>query len=120
MTEIRRFAIVRSAICHMKDLQSSRKLQNSGMTEPYIDKILYENCTIQDWKDSVDKAWHKEAEEEIDQLNGVPINRIDVPSEMELSVLPSISSLPIRRPPSEIKGKHLGKSRKRIPSAGEK
>ena len=83
-------------------------------------KFYPENCTIQDWKDSVDKAWHKEAEEEIDQLNSVPINRIDVPSEMELSVLPSISCLPIRRPPSEIKGKHLGKTRKRIPSAGEK
>ena len=70
--------------------------------------------------DSVDKAWHKEAEEENDQLNGSPINRIDVPSEMDLSVLPSISCLPIRRPPSEIKGKHLGKLGKGFFQPGRK
>ena len=45
---------------------------------------------------------------------------IDVPSEMGLSVLSGVSCLPIRRPLSEMKGKHLGKNRKRILSAGEK
>ena len=48
------------------------------------------------------------------------IKVVHVPSEMKLSVLPSISCLPIRRPTSEIKGKHLRKTRKRILSAGEK
>ena len=39
---------------------------------------------------------------------------------MEHSVLSGVSCLPIRRPLSEMKGKHLGKNRKRILSAGEK
>ena len=65
-------------------------------------------------------AQGSQAEEEIEQLNGSPINRIDVPSEMDLSVLSNMSCLPIRRLPSEMKGKHLGKTRKRILSAGEK
>jgi len=85
----------------------------------YRQKVVFIS-TIQDWSESVDKAWHKEAEEEIEQLNGSPINRIDVPSEMDLSVLFNVSCLPIRRPPSEMKGKHLGKISKRILSVGEK
>ena len=69
-------------------------------------KYYPENCTIQDW--------HKEAEEEIEQLNGSPINHIDVRSEMDLSVLSNVNCLPIRRPTPEMKGKHLGKIRKKI------
>ena len=49
-----------------------------------VRKLYPENCTIQDWKDSVDKAWHKEADEEIDQLKGSPI--------MALMFLPKWSS----------------------------
>ncbi len=51
-------------------------------------------------------------------IDGIKV--VHVPSEMELAVLPSISCLPITKPSPEIKGKHLGKSRKRILSAGEK
>ena len=47
-----------------------------------------ENCTVQDSSDSVDKAWHKEAEEEIYQI------RIDLPFSSQYFLV--ISCLPIR------------------------
>ena len=107
-------------VCMVKVIRELPGNDSYALKFKCVMKYYPENCTIQDWSDSVDKAWHKEAEEEIEQLNGSPINRIDVPSEMDLSVLSNMSCLPIRRLPSEMKGKHLGKTRKRILSAGEK